>query len=564
MKILKATNENGFAFEFSIEKAIPQNEGDELIVEGIASTSNIDHDNERMAKDALTNMVEIVNKEGVPLRWEHQKGENAVIGNVFKAWMDDRNAMHIRAVLSKGHPAGPLLHDFLKRGERFGLSVGGKVSDAERELSESTGKYVKTFYKVHLDEVSVTRKPSNYDAWLSEFSKSIKEDELKKYNQVDLYEKFAFQNPEYDYIAQFNKSIPDGDWKSINRSNIISKEKNMKDEKEKKTKAEEEGDKKEEKSYVSEQAFKSFTKKMEGAVVGLTNLIKEMASNALETANPDKKKEETLGDKAKKSLDSEPHDQENPDKDKEETLGDKGKKSRKAQDDEDEEKEKSEDDEEDKEKSEDDEEDEKEKAFGDEDEEDKEKSEDDEEEKDKSADDEDEEKEKSEDDEEDKEKAEDEDKPADTIADATKMIKRLTKALKTKKVTKSVKVERVRKSVDVAEIDSFAKSIAEYINSAQERLGDSGISIPGYAENIAATIRNDKVLQEDIRKMIREPGRKKSVVMGNAYTTTKDGKMLKLSSIDTTAEVRKSHKNLDFKSLYKAEFSGLRENDENN
>ena len=79
---LEATGE--FTFNFYVEKALASDENEEMIIEGVASTTNIDHDRERMSETALRAMESAINKEGVPLRVEHQKDGTVVIGRVFK------------------------------------------------------------------------------------------------------------------------------------------------------------------------------------------------------------------------------------------------------------------------------------------------------------------------------------------------------------------------------------------------------------------------------------------------------------------------------------------------
>src|SRR3990172_6785786 len=103
-KRLIAQASGEFPFVFYIEKAVPTEENNELFVEGIASTTNVDHDNERMSEHALKQMASIVNSESVPLRIEHQKGDGAIVGKVFKAWIDERNQLWIKAMLDKTNP----------------------------------------------------------------------------------------------------------------------------------------------------------------------------------------------------------------------------------------------------------------------------------------------------------------------------------------------------------------------------------------------------------------------------------------------------------------------------
>jgi chemotaxis protein histidine kinase CheA len=265
--------EGEFEFQFFIEKAIPSEESDELYVEGIASTMNVDHDSERMSLDALKAMVNVVNTKGVPLRIEHQKGDDEIIGIVNKAWIDERNQMKIKAQLDKTNTVAKLLHDSLKKGTKLGLSVGGAVRKAIKEISEKAGGIVKTFYDVVLKEISVTQRPANYDAWL--FAKSYKEkDESDEafYSVMPLMNEFLFENPQLDYLHSFAKSIPDKEWKKVGEEAIKSntnldmdlfKKKVAKEEESEETKEKEQSEENTEKEESTEEEAKKETTESE-------------------------------------------------------------------------------------------------------------------------------------------------------------------------------------------------------------------------------------------------------------------------------------------------------------
>lgn len=521
--------EGEFPFVFYIEKAVPKEEDGLLIVEGVASTLNVDHDNERMAESALISMANVINKDTVPLRLEHNQDESAVIGSVYRAWVDDRNQLWIRAAIDPNHPAGPVLHDSLKQGSKFGLSVGGKVRRAVRELVESTGNMVKTFYDVALDEVSVTRKPANYDAWL--FAKSIKskEDDVTPFYNSPIYKQFLFENQQLDYVAQFAKSVPDKAWKKIkseegNNNNMEDKEK-----KDETTKSEEQDKKEEEgteKSFVSKSEFTKFADQVAKGFKELAGLMKEMSDTAKDTTNPDKDKpeEETQqtakaregqedegenGGEEKKEGDEKAKDATNPDKDKPEEETQQTAKSEEKEEDKKEEK--------------------------------KQKSEDSEEK------DEEETKEKSE-----KEKEEEGEDAMKSISDAIASIV---------SVSKHSEGDKVTKSKGVHSLDKFAVVVAEAINSLDERLEKSGTRVPGLTERIVDVIRNDKSIQDALVGMIREPGFKKSMSMGMPYMVTKDGKKFALMAKPVGADenVAKSMEGKSFKDVYKTSFSSIKE-----
>ena len=550
---LEAKNEQGWPFVFYIEKAVPIDENGELIVEGIASTINTDHDQERMADTALHSMSDIINEKGVPLRLEHSKEDSAIIGTVYKAWVDERNQLWIRAAMEKGNNTGSMIHEALKQGAKFGLSVGGRVKNAMRELSEATGKMVKTFYDVVLDEVSVTRKPANYDAWL--FAKSYKEkgEDIKPFYVSPLYKEFLFETPQLDYLRQFAKSIPDKAWSKINNDNI---HKNMNKEKdEKKEKAEETKDEKDtaEKSFVTKSEFNALSSMVAKGFESLTKAItKAMDTDAKDAVNPDENKDKEVGDevtaKAREGQEDEGGNgtkdaegkKESPDKAQDQANPDKSKPIPKEQQTAKKLTVKSEKDEEETKKAEDAKEgEEKEKSEDAKDEDTKEKSEKDEE---------GEEKEKAEGD-------KDED-GKDGMKSALKSIEGLTKRMSGFK--KSEVVEKSQKS-ELSQIDRFAVTVATALDAMNERFEKSGTRIPGLAQMFADAIKNDASVQNELAAMIKMPGFKKSVSVGVPYMTTKEGKRYALSakSIDTAEKVEKSESSKTFKSVYQSGFSAF-------
>lgn len=547
---LEAKNENGYPFTFYIEKAVPLDEDGKMIVEGIASTVNVDHDNERMAEDALHSMADIINNKGVPLRLEHKAGDEAVLGNVYQARVDERNQLWIKAAIDPTHPAGPSLHSSLKQGAKLGLSVGGRVKNAVRELVESTGNYVKTFYNVVLDEVSVTSKPANYDAWLVAKSLKTRESDVTPfYKSQNLYNEFLFENPQLDYLRVFAKSIPDKDWKKVD--DINNKEKNM-DQKDKKDdevkdtkKAEDdmkdedtkeksaEDDKKEddkaEKSYVSKSEF---TKAMDSVTKGFAALIKAMeggmTSKPKDTTNPDETKDKAVGDKATKARDGQENDGGNGDLDAEgKKESDNGAMDQDAPN--------------------------KKKEDNSGSEEGASKAMDDEEKEEKAMDDEDEKKEKAEGKDEDT-KDQEEDYEIKSMDDAMKAIARIGK--KSVGVKKS---ETVKKSAGISSMDKFAATVAVALENIDARFEKSGTSVPGYKQALIDGIKNDPEIQKSIKEFLREPGVKKSVSFGTPYVVDKSGRRFALTAtpVQSKEAIAKSTAGKSFKDLYKAEYSAF-------
>lgn len=202
-------------FTFLIEKAEALEEGSDLIISGVASSTNVDHDSERMSLNALQQMANKINSDGVPLRIEHQKSDEAIVGEVISAEVDSRNRLLIKAKVKKTNPAGIMLHTALKGGLKMGFSVGGRVKRAFRELAEGAGKLVKTFYDIHLDEVSVTPRPANYDSWADSKYGLV----AKSTSSGLFYNQFLTENPKLDYLAVIEKSIPETAWEKVEIKN---------------------------------------------------------------------------------------------------------------------------------------------------------------------------------------------------------------------------------------------------------------------------------------------------------------------------------------------------------
>lgn len=517
-----------FPFTFFIEKAVATEIEKDLIIEGIASTTNVDHDKERMSKDALHAMEAAINKEGVPLRVEHHKEDSAIIGRVYKAWVDERNQLHVRARLDKAHPVSPILHHSMKSGTKMGLSVGGVVKRAMKEFVESVGGMVKTFYDVALNEVSVTPRPANYDSWL--VAKSIADDvkDAEKYadNEV-LRREFLFENSQLDYLQAFAKSVPDKAWRKVDPLNIKKDSNNMKD-----IKKDEDKDDETSKS-VSRQEFislsKSFEKLSSLVSKGFENigliLTKAMDGDAKDSTNPSKDKPEDESPTAKDMGDS-PKEQVNPDQTKEK---DETQQTAKTEDDKDETTKADETDETTK----------GEETY-------------------------------------DMETVERSIKVLDGLHKKLKGIKKAEDTDETTKTeddkdettktddtdeTKSVTDEETKSATDeettkAHPLDVFVVKLTQMMETVVDKMEKSGKRIMGFEKAFIDDIRNSPEIQAEIQKMIKQPGLKKSVSKGVPYMATKDGRMIPLTVVPEKVE-KSDDKPKNFRELYKSEYSSV-------
>lgn len=528
-----------FPFTFWIEKATATEHNGKMVVEGVASTGNVDHDKERMSQSALMAMVDVVNQQGVPLRIEHSQKDNAIVGVVNKGWLDDRGQFWIRAELDPSHMAAPILYNALKSGGRYGLSVGGFVKRAVEEMVEGVGHAVKTFYDIVLDEVSITQHPSNYDA--------IGLKAVKSRTDVGT-----------DYLQAFAKSIPADEWHRVDKNYKLedkSMAKETEDEKttkaeetteEKKTKA---SDKKEEETdvtkTVTQSEFKELVKFISTGFNAMTDALSKVSKAGLSVEAKDKQQPgEDKSDpeatqeakvKATTKADAAAADQKNPDKakkDPEETQEAKVK-AREGQDS-----------------------------------------------RDGNGDDEDGAREKAA-------------KPADSkdtdtydMATVERSIKRIQEVSKAMDSTdekdekkdkafgdseteddKSKKAfgdtdEKTTKSIGLSSIDTFAVTVAETIERMQKSMEKNGFQTSHIAGAVINQIKTDPEYQALIKGMLREPGRKKSVIMGTPFVKTRDGRMFKLVNEEhPQSKVEKSEdgKKLSFKDQWGKSFSSTQE-----
>lgn len=501
-KNIKIEASGDFPFQFFIEKALPSEENGEMIIEGVASTVNIDHDNERMSPSALASMAEVINAKSVPLRIEHQHDNNAVVGNVFKAWIDERNQLWIKAMLDKAHPASGILYKSLKDGVKLGLSVGGVVKNAVKEMSEATGKMVKTFYQVMLNEVSVTQRPANYDSWL--LAKSIAKDKenIEQFYETPFYKEFLFETSGYDYLQSFAKSIPDKSWKRVELiDNNINKDMKKKEGEEKETETKEKAESTEtetkekaessetetkEKAEESETTTKSFQEYMTKAMESLTNIV-----TGLVTKSSEKDTEETtiMEDKTKAQDSTDESEKEKAESSETET---------------------------------------KEKAESS-----------------------------------DSEETPMKEKNGDaykmkSILDRLDNLKKAmdTSETETKEKAEDKESETTEKS---ASIDSFADVLEKHIEALEDKFAKSGRSVYGLRSMLLDLVKNDPEIQKEISSMSKEAGFKKSISNGTPFIRSKTGQVYEIvaKEVGGTTIEKSAKAETDFKTMYKTQLSSV-------
>ena len=151
---------------------------------GIASTSSVDRDDEKMGIEALESMVKDIKKTGVNLFGNHEHNWENTLGVIKDADLKgDKVMIKINLDDPTTNTKIPMLMNKLKRGIQLGLSVGGNVTSFKWEYDKEVGKKIKVLDGVKIYEVSVVGIPSNTESFLTipqAIAKSARLPELKK------------------------------------------------------------------------------------------------------------------------------------------------------------------------------------------------------------------------------------------------------------------------------------------------------------------------------------------------------------------------------------------------
>lgn len=149
---------------------------------GIASTTSIDRDEERMSNTALKMMVEDIKTVGVNLFGNHEHSWENTLGVIKNASLVD-NQVQVAITLDdpQTNPKVPMLLNKLRKGIMLGLSVGGNVTSFNWEYDKKLNKKIKVLDHVSIYEVSVVGIPSNADSYMS-IAQAISKSSKNHYN----------------------------------------------------------------------------------------------------------------------------------------------------------------------------------------------------------------------------------------------------------------------------------------------------------------------------------------------------------------------------------------------
>lgn len=190
-------------------------------VRGRASGLAVDHDTERCAKSAIESIRNAI-YEGktlpdgrwslIPLQAAHRLGWlGDTLGYIVEAEIDDNYDIFIVAELDLDNPDAQLLWTKLHKPEekgkpvQLGLSIGGLVLSAGQEWDATRECFVKVFYKLSIDEVSVVSRPAYPTAYLTALGKSVDWSIVRgktSLDSEDYMSKIQTPNDEVDAIAK--------------------------------------------------------------------------------------------------------------------------------------------------------------------------------------------------------------------------------------------------------------------------------------------------------------------------------------------------------------------------
>ena len=162
-------------FRFLVPLAKATSEGDNLFVEGIASDTGMDLQEQRIGLKGQQSMAWWAKAGKVALGGEADHFQIAFdddLGKLVDGSVSDQGEFHIKAQLDTDNPRAVGLHTSLGKGKQLGLSVFGKVT----EFHEDAG--IPVIDGVQLTRVMVTPSPANPRTWLADVAKSLHSDQV--------------------------------------------------------------------------------------------------------------------------------------------------------------------------------------------------------------------------------------------------------------------------------------------------------------------------------------------------------------------------------------------------
>ena len=165
----EVSQESKFAVVLPLVKAWQDDEG-QMWVEGVASSTSLDRQRERMTRNAIAKMQQY---QGIDLLPSHSAGPLEELGTVEECWADN-DSFRLKARLDESSPQAMRLFKRLAEGRQYSLSVGGRVTKAYWDFDPEARARIRHIDDVVLDHVAVCRpqQAANLDTYLATLAKA--------------------------------------------------------------------------------------------------------------------------------------------------------------------------------------------------------------------------------------------------------------------------------------------------------------------------------------------------------------------------------------------------------
>ena len=127
-------------------------DSERILLEGVASTTSRDLQDEIVSSKAIDSMAEQAKE--LNIHGDHWYGLEDVIGAIKESTVTDKQ-LHIKFLITKKYT--PDIKDLLETGVRLGLSIGGYVTNYDEKN--------RIINAIELHEISLTAMPANWDTF---------------------------------------------------------------------------------------------------------------------------------------------------------------------------------------------------------------------------------------------------------------------------------------------------------------------------------------------------------------------------------------------------------------
>jgi len=153
-----------FGFWVPIEKGgVKESENGERLIYGVASTEDLDLDNEIVSASGLRKSLDYFLKHG-RIDYDHKSKDEPkyIIGEPIEGRFDHDNRMHLKGKLYKGLEIADQCWALMKAGTtRMGWSIGGKIVKKAMQFDKSLQRFVPRVVEAIINHVALTPHPKN-------------------------------------------------------------------------------------------------------------------------------------------------------------------------------------------------------------------------------------------------------------------------------------------------------------------------------------------------------------------------------------------------------------------